>query len=130
MSKTTSLVAKQCRLKEWTSQIQECKQRPKGMTVEQWCDQNGVTRDNYYYHLTAVRKACLDNLLVEKTKHVEKIEKVEQSIVPVNFAQEETSENNLASMIELEINGITIKVNESTSTKLLRMVLQVSIGVK
>ena len=90
MSKTTSLVAKQCRLKEWTAQIHECKQRPKGMTVGQWCNQNGVTRDNYYYHLTAVRKACLDMLPVAK---VEKIEKVEQSIVPVNFVEKETPNN-------------------------------------
>lgn len=42
MHKQTSLVAKQVRLQEWVSHIQACQSRPKGMTIQQWCDQNGI----------------------------------------------------------------------------------------
>ena len=57
MSKT-SLVAKQVRLRQWAADIRSCNDRPQGTTVEQWCDQHGITRATYYWRLGAVRRAC------------------------------------------------------------------------
>lgn len=133
MQKQTSLVAKQIRYQEWINHIQACQSRPKGMTVQQWCDENGVTRDNYYYHLTAVRKACLDQLPsveVEKVEKVEKTKSTKQCVVPVavNDLPNELSATNTT--VDLEVNGITIHVNESTSTDLLKKVLQVAAYVE
>ena len=39
MNSTTTLVAKQCRLETWAKQIQDCNQRPQGMSVKDWCSQ-------------------------------------------------------------------------------------------
>ena len=60
MSTKTSLVARQYRLQEWATQIQDCKNRPSDMTVAQWCDQHDITTANYYYRLRRVREACID----------------------------------------------------------------------
>lgn len=60
MSSQTSLVAEQVRLQQWAAQIQECKNRPEDMNVETWCNEHGITKANYYYRLSRVRKACLE----------------------------------------------------------------------
>ena len=60
MGSETSLVATQMRLQSWAEQIRECQDRPPGMKVEDWCEQHGITKANYYYRLKRVRKTCLN----------------------------------------------------------------------
>ena len=121
MKTETSLVARQCRLMEWADQIRNCQSRPNGMSVAQWCSMHGITTANYYYRFAQVRKACLEQ--VEK-------EQPGQHVVPVqtNQLKKETPEE--ASSLELSINGITIRVTETTSDELLNKVLRVAVGVK
>ena len=57
---TTSFVARQCRLREWTKMIQDCQNRSEKMSVDEWCEAHSLTKANYYYRMTQVRKACLD----------------------------------------------------------------------
>ena len=59
MTTQTSLMAEQVRLQEWAEQVRDCENRPRGMNVETWCDQNNITKANYYYRLRRVRKACV-----------------------------------------------------------------------
>lgn len=59
MKSQTSLVAQQTRLREWAEQIKECNNRPYGMTVDEWCLTNGLTKANYYWRLRKVREALL-----------------------------------------------------------------------
>ncbi len=59
MNTQTSLVAEQVRLQQWADQIKACQARPSEMKIETWCEQNGVTKANYYYRLRRVREACL-----------------------------------------------------------------------
>ena len=61
MKSQTSLVARSCRIQEWAAMVQECKNRPEGMSVDEWCHANNITKANYYYRLTQVRKACLES---------------------------------------------------------------------
>lgn len=74
MNSTTSLVAKQCRLNQWTEQIRDYQNRPNGMAVTEWCSLHGITKANYYYRLRQVRKACLKTVPEEQ---------LPQSIVPI-----------------------------------------------
>ena len=60
MKSQTSLVAQQTRLSEWAEQIRECNNRPKGMTVGDWCQSHGITKVNYYWRLRQVREALLE----------------------------------------------------------------------
>ena len=70
----TAIVARNCRLQEWAQMIQDCQNRPIGVTVSEWCQEHSITTSNYYYRMAQVRKACLDSLSNEV---------VEQAIVPI-----------------------------------------------
>lgn len=43
-------------------EVKSCKKRPKGMTVHQWCDQNGIKYATYYQHYLKVKDICVDYL--------------------------------------------------------------------
>ena len=59
MKSQTSLVAQQTRLMEWAEQIRDCNNRPHGMTVDEWCRGQGITKANYYWRLRKVREELL-----------------------------------------------------------------------
>ncbi len=71
MNSQTSLVAKKYRLQQWAMQISECQNRPKEMTVDEWCEQHSITKANYYYRLKRVRQAYLDSETPSLTEFVE-----------------------------------------------------------
>lgn len=71
MTTQTSLMAEQVSLQQWSAQVRDCKNRPKGMVVETWCVQNNITQTNYYYRLRRVRKACLDQMRTEQSNFIE-----------------------------------------------------------
>lgn len=59
MKSQTRLVAQQTRLREWAEQIRDCNNRPHGMTVDEWCQGQGITKANYYWRLRKVREELL-----------------------------------------------------------------------
>lgn len=54
-----TLAKNQYRLEQWTELIRN--RQSSGMTTEDWCEANGVTRDAYYYWLRKVRKAAINS---------------------------------------------------------------------
>ena len=86
MHSQTSLVASQVRLQQWTEQIQECQDRPKGMSVDEWCRHHDITKANYYYRLRKVREACL--AVVEQTGAPAFVELTEPVYEPVSMKPE------------------------------------------
>lgn len=119
MSSVTTAVAVQYRLQEWAEQIRECRNRPAGMSVADWCASHGITKANYYYRLRRIRQACLENLPPEAPA---------QQIVPVNtglLQQETQSGSGIPQGLSVSVNGFSIHVTESTSMQLLAAVLQV-----
>ena len=81
MKSQTSLVAQQTRLNQWTEQIRECNNRPQGMTVDDWCFQNGIKRTNYYWRLRKVREALLT--AAETTTNATFVELKEPEVNPI-----------------------------------------------
>ena len=61
----TTTVARRYRLMEWADQIRDCQSRPNGMSVDEWCHTHAISKANYYYRLSQVRKACLDQMQKE-----------------------------------------------------------------
>ena len=60
MEKTASqivTVKKKIKLHEWEQQIEE--QKSRGLSVHEWCIQNGINLKTYYYHLRRVREEIL-----------------------------------------------------------------------
>lgn len=44
MKSRESQVAAQIRLNQWALEVQECINRPKGMTVDEWCEQHNIKK--------------------------------------------------------------------------------------
>ena len=119
MNSATTAVAVQYRLNEWAEQIRECQNRPAGMSVVDWCASHGITKANYYYRLRRVMQVCLENLPPETPA---------QQIVPVTpcLLHQETQDDTDARLgLSVSVNGLSIRVTESTPMPLLAAVLKV-----
>lgn len=118
MKQETSAVARNYRLQEWAFMIQDCNNRPRGMTITQWCSEHDIKPANYYYRLNEVRKACLETLPAES---------IQQQVVPVSqeLFEQKTAAPDISGL-DLSVNGISIHVTENTNPELLKMVLQVA----
>ena len=112
MKSQTSLVAQQTRLREWAEQIRDCNNRPHGMTVDEWCQGQGITKANYYYRLKCVRQACLESM--ESTPAF--VELPVPEIKPTN----ECITPSTAPAVIRGKNGLTIELHENASTEFMR----------
>lgn len=79
------------RLWEWKTQIEA--QQSSGLTVREWCSQNGISPKTYYYRLKRVREHCIEAM---------------PSIVPVSLPQKSGD-------ISIEKNGLRISLPENIS---------------
>ena len=100
--KTTTLatVKQEVRLQEWSAQVEA--QQASGLTVQQWCMENGVKPKTYYYHLKKVREQFLDS---------------SPSIVPLNVPQQSAD-------IRIEKNGLQISLPANISPDTLLTLVQ------
>ena len=114
MSSQTSLVAKQCRLQTWALRIQECQNRPKDMSVDDWCLQHNITKTNYYYRLRRVREACLESMNSQPA-FVELAVPEEEDTIP--------HESVSASAVIHGANGLLIEIHENASSVFLRKLI-------
>ena len=88
-SKTTTAIAavkQEIRQQEWCAQIEA--QQASGMTVQQWCAENGINVKTYYHRLRRVREQCMETV---------------PSIVSVPLPQQDRD-------IHIEKNGIQISL--------------------
>ena len=131
MKSQTSQVARSCRIREWAAMVLECRNRPSGMSVDEWCQANNITKANYYYRFAQVRIACLDSIPSDTVEH---------AIIPVPMELMHTESETTAvdsnsalthdSFLDISVNGMTIRVTEQTSSVLLKKVLGVLAHVK
>ena len=101
-AKTTALAAvkQEVRMQEWSAQIAE--QQASGLTVQQWCMENGVKPKTYYYHLKKVREQFLNS---------------SPAIVPLNVPQQSAD-------IRIEKNGLQISLPANISPDTLLTLVQ------
>ena len=55
----TKLAATNYQMQEWMDIIRDC--RNSGLTVQQYCDDNNLSRPSYYYWLNKIRKTALES---------------------------------------------------------------------
>ena len=123
MKTQTSAVARQQRLRSWAQMVQDCQTRPIGMSVDEWCEAHSITKANYYYRVTQVRKACLDAVPSEIAKQA--VVPVPAELMSLQTADTVNAACAQESSLELSVNGIIIRVTEQTSAELLSKVLGV-----
>lgn len=56
---TTAITAvkQEVQHRDWAAQISV--QQSSGMTVQKWCEENGIDLKTYYYHLRKLREKCV-----------------------------------------------------------------------
>ena len=95
-----AVVKQKVRLQEWSVQIET--QQASGLTVQQWCRENGINPKTYYYRLKKVREQYIDSA---------------PAIVPLNVSQQNTD-------IRIEKNGLQISLPANISPDTLLALVQ------
>ena len=114
MEKTASeivKVKKTARLQEWERQIEE--QKTSGLSVQEWCRQNGIAAKTYYYHPRKVRE---DFLKSGKSESERAQNETECAVVPILTAS-------VVGSITVEKNGLHITLPENISAEMLMAVV-------
>lgn len=57
-----ALAKKQVIEAEWSEKVRRC--RESGLTVAEWCRENGINLKTYYYHLRKIRKEICEQIPV------------------------------------------------------------------
>jgi hypothetical protein len=137
MKSEASQVAAQLRKQNWITLIRDCQSRPKNMRLVTWCEQNGITKDKYYYWLHKLRQECLDEY--RREDDCADAVPVTNTIVPVPAslmdyqkvpACQTVAASDKDTFVDLSANGINIHVTDNTSAELLMKVLEVISHVK
>lgn len=114
---TTQEVKKHYSMQKWTSIIQEC--TTSGLSVRQWCHQNGVLEGSYYYWLRKIRLKSLETLPEVTAGNA--IQPVSQSNTV--FARLPLLEKSNNADVTLSLNGIEIGFNNSATADLIHSIL-------
>ncbi len=93
-------VKHQMKLQKWAEQIEA--RRASGMTVQNWCAENGMNVKTYYYHLRKVREQCMETV---------------PEIVPLTMPQQTGD-------IHIEKNGLQISLPADISKETLIALVQ------
>lgn len=118
MASKESQVAAQVRLRQWALEIQECQNRPKDMTVEEWCSQHNITKANYYWRLKRVRQAVLEQMEVPATSFVELPVPASPSL-PASIPEVSHPVDSTVAVLHLS-GGITIEIKEQATSGFIR----------
>ena len=96
-SNTTSIttIKQEVRLQEWSAQIKS--QQASGLTIREWCKENGIKPNTYYNRLRKVREQYMEK---------------SPTVVPVTLPR--SSEN-----IRIEKNGLQISLPTDISLEVL-----------
>ncbi|MDO5392414.1 MAG: hypothetical protein Q4F24_15160 [Eubacteriales bacterium] len=87
------------------------------MDVAAWCNQNGITKANYYYRLRRVRKACLASAEESGTSFIElQVPKAISEKVDSVVTQD------VAAVLHSP-NGFTLEISNHASAEFIRSVV-------
>ena len=86
MSKEIMALKKQVRLESWAAEVES--RTSSGLTVQQWCRENGMSPKTYYYHLRKVRESIIESepVIVPLNNKIVSSEKIEISDGEINIA--------------------------------------------
>lgn len=122
----TRSIKRNYQLQQWRKIIQE--QTASGLTIDEFCKQNGLSRNSYFYWLRLVRVEAV-NAQQNSTGFVEMRlpaphNDAEPCVTPISAPEQEPSQ------LTLSVNGIVIQVTDRTSSDLLARTLEVIRYVK
>lgn len=104
------------RLEQWTTLIQE--RISSGKQVEEWCAENNISRNSYYYWLRKVKLAAVQNKAITE---IPLLPKVVPLVPPLPVAEYSTS----GTAIILRVNGISLEIQDTASDVIIERTLKV-----
>lgn len=105
----TQLVAKEVKLTQWNALVQEC--MSSGLKVKDWCQQNNIRKDAYYYWLRKLREAAC-------TSTNSGFIRVPDQCIPSSYPSTFSTE------LTISIGSITININSSTPQSLIESTIR------
>lgn len=118
------------RLAQWKTIVQNCQERPAGMTAKQWLAENNISDKSYYYYLRKFRKEAYLTLEQKhpQTPVLSTQNQVSFAEVPFDIPEQHNSEisdiqiNQPVAVIKTGTSSIAISKN--IPAELLRLILQ------
>ena len=108
-------ITPQERLEKWNAAI--CAQKASGLTIKEWCEENGINSNTYYYYLRRIRDAMLGSFgprLVEM--------EFPAADLP---AGKSASPDSFPPQITITLRDCVIGIGETASPELISSVLEV-----
>lgn len=113
----TKLVTKQIRIKQWSEIIRDRKES--GLMVDDYCERNGISRNQYYYWLREIKKQALESYAPQLVELQPPAAKEQcQGTLPA-------SENKFNTEMIINVRGASICINSATPPELLARVVGV-----
>ncbi len=119
MTSKESQIAAQVRLSQWAQEIQDCQNRPKNMTVDEWCRQHGIKKANYYWRLRRVRQALLEQMELPEAGFVELPIPAETTVPSVVAAEVLRKDVSTAAVLHTT-GGISIELKEGAAADFIK----------
>ena len=108
-TKAIAEIKESVQLRTWQREIEE--RQASGMSIDEWCNRLGISRNTYYYRLRRVREQ-----LCELTSHMSE----EQCVVPIGTTVRGSSE----SKIEISRGELQVSFTGSVSSEALKTVIE------
>lgn len=122
----TRSIKRNYQLQQWRKIIQE--QTTSGLTIDEYCKQNGLSRNSYFYWLRLVRvdavNAQQNSAGFVELKLPDPSNDAVPCITPISAPVQESSQ------LTLSVNGVVIQVTDRTSSDLLARTIEVIRYVK
>ncbi len=112
-------ITHEARLNNWKHIIEECTNRPNGVTVKQWLSDNGIHEKVYYYWLRRVRQAAYDQLKTENTGSLVPSPNNSVSYAEITLTQSIPTRSRDNTVAVLSTGNISIDISESASEEFL-----------
>lgn len=110
----TRLATTNIRIQQWTAVFKA--KAKSGLTVDEYCEQNGISRNAYYYWLRRTRNAALEHT---QTTFVElNVPTDEAALQPSSMV------HSFIPQLTIEKNGFVISLNSRTPKELLILALE------
>ena len=129
-------ITQEVRLESWAKIVRSCSARPSGVTQKEWLEENGITRDQYYYWQRKLKDACLESLQEEQVSFVELPVEASRGCTNKPVTKKATiksttltPENNVVAAT-LKIAGANIDIYDNASPQFIRNFVEAFMYVK
>ena len=114
----TSLTVRTMRRQSWALMLKE--QANSGLSVREWCAQNGITTKTYYYRRRQVQAMVLD--AAQESRFTEVIPPVSE---PTSVSTPSSDAMSFRPQLVMSVDGALIGIDQDTPKQLLADVLEV-----